>query len=103
MNITMKNIKVVFASPDSKQTLTITASQGKKGINVKASIKTGKGKGTAKAQTGAREVVKTEQEAQAAVDTLAAHAKKSGWVKKAITSKNAFTMIPAPSGVSSKK
>lgn len=83
-----------FSSAD--QTLTVIAQQGKKGWNVKASLKTGSGKGTPKAKPGCREQFKKEDEAVAAFNKLVAEAKKAGWTKVEVASKNSFTTIPAP-------
>lgn len=90
-----------FSSPDSSQALTIVAAQGKRGINVKASIKDGKLKGGPKAQTGCRKVVQSEQDARSAIDAMVKEAVKAGWTKVTLgdgthSSKNAFVAIPAP-------
>lgn len=89
----MKNV-AKFTSDG--QTLTIVAAQGKKGFNVKASVKTGSGKGAAKAVTGCRETFKTVGEAVSAMDKLKTEATKRGWTVMAMTVRNAFSAIPAP-------
>lgn len=80
------------------QTLTIVAAQGKSGINVKASVKTGKGKGQPKAVTGGREKFDNEVDAVKAFDKLVRVAVSKGWTSVARTVKNAFTVneLPGP-------
>lgn len=90
------HMKTVFVSGD--QTLTIVAAQGKTGFNVKASVKNGKGKGTPKAITGARAKFTNAVEAEKAVKKLTEEAVSQGWAVKPVTSRNAFTSIPAPTG-----
>lgn len=91
----MKNIRK-FISPDNSQVLTIVAQTGKSGINVKASMKQA-GKGVPKAVTGGRAKPTSEQEAIDLVAKMANDATKLGWVPVAVSVKNAFTEIPAPS------
>jgi predicted DNA-binding WGR domain protein len=91
----MKNI-ARFKSTD--QTLTIAAVSGKSGFNVKASVKTGSGKGAPKAQTGCRQRFQTEAEARSAFDKLVSEARARGWSEMAVQpiERNAFSSIPAP-------
>lgn len=91
-----------FTSADKSQTLTIVAAQGKKGFNVKASVKTGSGKGAPKAVTGGRGSFDTADKAGAAFNKLKAEAVKVGWTEVKISAKNAFTSIPAPVAVPEK-
>ena len=92
-------MKTKFKAGD--QMLTLTMQQGKRGFNVKASVKTGSGKGAPKADTGCRESFKTEAEAKSAFSKLTAEATKRGWVEQAATTtRNAFTAIPAPTAKS---
>lgn len=98
----MKNI-AKFVSPDGNETLTIVAAQGKRGINVKASVKSGSGKGAPKAQTGCRAKFDKVDEAVSAFEKLCAESLKRGWTRKAISAKNVFSAIPAPSALPAKK
>lgn len=86
-------MKQVFTAEG--QTLTIVAAQGKKGWNVKASLKELKGKGTPKAKTGARAKFDTEKDAKKAFDGLVKETLTRGWVKVDRAERNAFTEIPA--------
>lgn len=90
----MTSNKAVFTCAD--QTLTLVATEGKKGFNVKASMKTGKGKGQPKAITGCRETFKTLAEATAALTKLGEEALKRGWTAVTITKRNSFDAIPVP-------
>lgn len=85
-----------FNAEGSDQTLTVVAAKGKRGINLKSSVKTGKGKGQPKAVTGTRATVLTEADAKTRFDALVRDAEKAGWKRVTVTSKNAFTSIPAP-------
>ena len=95
-------MKTKFTSQDGTQTLTIVAAHGKRGWNVKASIKTGTGKGADKAVTGCRETFKAEAEAKSAFAKLVAEGTKRGWVEKVVTTRNAFSSIPEPKGKKAK-
>jgi hypothetical protein len=89
---------------NADQTLTIAAVSGKSGINIKASVKTGRGKGAPKAQTGCRQTFKSETDARGAFDKLVSEARSRGWTELAVQPvvRNAFTSIPAPSPVNAK-
>ena len=90
----MKNI-AKFASPDGTQNLTVSATSGKKGINVKVTVKgIGKTKDVGRAQTGCRHKYESEQEAQKGFDKLVAETKARGWTPVVAQSRNAFVAIP---------
>lgn len=88
----MKNIAKYSSG---NQLLTISAISGKRGVNVKATLKIGK----EKAQTGCRETYKDDKTAQKAFDKLCSESESRGWNKKTTSSRTAFTTIPdAPKG-----
>jgi hypothetical protein len=91
------NSVAVFKNVDSSEKLTIVASHGKSGWNVKASVKVAGGKGAPKAKTGARAKFDNVKDAVAAFDKLCAQAIKRDWRKVEKTVRNAFDEIPAPS------
>lgn len=93
---TLKNLTTVFQSQDKTQTLTIVAARGKSAYNVKASVKTGKGKGSAKAVTGCRASFAESTDAEELFQKLVEDAKSTGWVKVDKRVRNAFTEIPKP-------
>lgn len=90
-----------FASPDSKQILTLTAATGKRGVvNVKATVKNAKdeeGKAE-RAITGMRGSYLTEDEAQEKIDLITKEVQAKGWQAMDVRVKNAFTEIPLASG-----
>lgn len=90
----MNKMTNVYQNTDKSQTLTIVAAQGKSAINVKASVKTGKGKGAPKAVTGGRGSFQTLDESVAHFDMLNEQAVKAGWTRIQRTNRNAFTTIP---------
>ena len=90
-------MKARFTSPDTTETMTIIGAQGKRGWNVKVSIKKGKGKGQPKAKTGCRETFKTEKEAKSAFDKLVKESKARGWKELEVSTRSAFSAIPEPS------
>lgn len=90
----MENRKAKFYNADQSMSLTITATEGKSGQNVKATMK-GVGKGADRALTGARGKYDSEKDAQKAFDKLVSEAEKNGWVRTTTRVKNAFTEIPA--------
>lgn len=93
----MKNKLVsVFRDATTDQMLTIVAQHGKSAFNVKASVKTGKGKGSPKAVPGCRHSVQTQEEAQEIYSSLVDQAEKAGWTRVPRTSRNAFQEIPKP-------
>ncbi len=83
-----------FTSPDLSETMTIVAAAGKKGYNVKASIKRGKGKGAPKAKTGCRATFKTEKEANSTFSKLTKEALARGWKEQEVSTRSAFSAIP---------
>jgi hypothetical protein len=94
-----KNRSLRFVSPDGKATLTVIRSVGKRGINVRASLKAD---GDKKAATGCRSTHTTEAEANAAVEALKNATLQRGWterVKTTAASKQAFTEIPVAPGM----
>lgn len=94
-----KNASLRFVSPDGKATLTVIRSVGKRGINVRASLKAD---GDKKASTGCRSTHSTEAEANAAVSQLKSATLQRGWterVKTAGATKQAFTEIPQAPGM----
>ena len=97
-------MKTIAKFRNADQTLTIAAASGKSGINVKASVKTGQGKGAPKAQTGCRQTFKSETDARGAFDKLVSEARTRGWTELAVQPivRNAFSSIPAPSTVAQK-
>ena len=97
----MKNISR-FVSPDGSQKITVTAIGGKKGFNLKATVK-GTAKDSPKAMTGMRATYASEKEAQAAFDKVVKETKARGWVEQPRNLRNAFTVIPeAPVAKASK-
>lgn len=86
-----------FASPDGSTSMIVSALQGKKGINIKATQK-GVGKGSARAVTGGRANVDSEKEATDYFNALCEGVEKRGWKKVDTRVKNAFNIdaIPAP-------
>lgn len=97
----MNKLISVFRDQKTDQTLTIVAQRGKKAFNVKASVKTGKGKGTPKAVPGCRHSVQSEGEAHDIYTSLVDQAKRENWTPVSRTSRNAFTEIPKPGAVTS--
>lgn len=91
----------VFRDEKADQSLTIVAQHGKSAFNVKASVKTGKGKGSPKAVPGCRHSVQTQEEAQEIYKSLVEQAEKAGWTRVPRTSRNAFQEIPKPGVVTS--
>lgn len=85
-----------FTSADGSQTLTIVAATGKTGHNVKASIKTGKGKGQPKATVGGRSKHSNENDALEAFQLHVKQAELEGWQRAATSTRNAFVTIPPP-------
>ena len=96
-------MKTIARFRNADQTLTIAAVSGKSGINIKASVKTGQGKGAPKAQTGCRQTFKSETDARGAFDKLVSEARSRGWTELTVQPivRNAFTAIPAPSASAS--
>ena len=88
----MKNI-TRFISPDGSQKITVSAIGGKKGFNLKATVK-GTAKDSPKALTGMRATYATEKEAQATFDKVVKETKARGWVEQPRNLRNAFTTIP---------
>lgn len=93
----MKNI-TKFTNADKSQRMTVVVAQGKKGFNLKASVKTGTGKGQPKAVTGCRETYKTAPEAVKGYEAVVAGVKARGWTEVAVSVKNAFDLKSIPSG-----
>lgn len=91
----MENRMARFLSPDKGTTLTITAKQGRSGINVKATMK-GVGKDAERAITGSRANFQNDREANNAFDNLVKESESRGWQRTTARVKNAFTEIPAP-------
>jgi hypothetical protein len=95
---TSKNTRVrLISDADSAYTLTVIKTEGKRGINVRASYKS---KGTAKAQAGCRSVHQTHEEADKAVKALVETATtQRGWKvqmsEQKKSSVGAFTELPA--------
>ena len=96
-NNTSKNTRIRFASEtDPAYALTIIKTEGKKGINVRASYKS---KGAEKAQAGCRSIHQTHEEADKAVSLLVHAASQRGWKLLPAEEKKsrvgAFAEIPA--------
>jgi len=90
----MKNLRARFTGHTS--VLTITARQGKNGLNVVATIR----KPGEKIQTGSKSLHKNDAEAIKAYDKLKADALAAGWVEKSKAKAGGrgvgFTSIPGP-------
>jgi hypothetical protein len=95
-------VKQTKTFKSANQTLTLTSAEGKRGWNVRASLKTGGGKGSPKAITGCRQIVKTEPEAKKVIERLAADAIARGWVEVVKTTRNAFSEVPPPASPAAK-
>lgn len=93
----MKNVSK-FISADKTQRMTVVIASGKKGFNLKASVKTGTGKGQPKAVTGCRAKYDTVAEATKGYEAVLAGVKAQGWTSVAVTVKNAFDLKSIPSG-----
>lgn len=73
-----KNTRAKFTSPDGKIEMLIQMTVGKKGVNVRATLKE-EGR---KAVTGGRAAGQSEADAQKAFDALVKKAQERGWAKK---------------------
>src|SRR5258706_7937648 len=79
-----------FTSADGGAKLSIQAKQGKKGVNVLATLKNP----GQPAQTGCRATFSTEADATKQFAALKADAVKNGWTETVKKDRNAFTAIP---------
>jgi len=93
--MTMKNLKARYSVNGAK--LTITTRNGKKGINVAATLRVPGQKAT----TGSRSTHESEADATAAFNLLCETAVAKGWSVKTKTAKsaNAFDEIPDASAI----
>ncbi len=90
-----------FVSPDGKSMLKVLKTQGRRGINVRASLKT---ESDTKAQTGCRSTHATDAEAEKAVETLREATLQRGWIaQQAKAVRNAFGEIPHASTAKTRK
>lgn len=98
----MKNT-ALFVSPDKTQKLTIVLALGKRGYNVKCTVK-GIGKDAPKAITGGRESFKDLPDASKAFEALKTAVTGKGWTVGVKREKNAFTIdsIPVAPGAKAK-
>lgn len=97
----MKTQTAKYTSPGNA-TLTVYAKQGKQAITVAVRFRTPDGK----TQTGCKDTFALDQEADALAmwERRKAEAVKVGWVERVKTPRaQAFTVLPAPPGVPSKK
>jgi hypothetical protein len=85
----MKN-QVARFTGGVNSTLEVQLTTGKKGQNVRVSVRTP----GEKTQTGCRNLFTEPAKATAKFDALVADALKRGWIAKA--PRNAFTEVPAP-------
>jgi hypothetical protein len=102
---TSKSTRVRLTSDvDSTYQLTILKTEGRRGINVRASYKT---KDAPKAKAGCRSVHQNHEDADKAVQSLVAAAQQRGWTVSATEEKRkhvgAFTEIPLAPAAPAKK